>query len=138
MISTPTLVPSIELFNQAFSSNYAAVVGPQSLILISTLGSLWGVHTWQSRLAWSSARDHGLPFFKWISHISPSPYEVPLWAHAWSCFWVGVLGCLYLVSTAAFNSFVGGAILMQYMTYSICVVLLLMKGRSKFRHGPFG
>lgn len=137
VIATPTLVPSIELFNQAFSGNHAAVIGLQSLVLISTLGSLWGVHTWQSRLAWSFARDHGLPFSRWIGHISPSPYDVPLYAHAWSAFWVGVLGCLYLGSTVAFNSFVGGAILMQYITYSICVVLLLMKGRSKFQHGPF-
>lgn len=137
VITTPTLVPSIELFNQAFSGNRAAVIGLESLVLISTLGSLWGVHTWQSRLAWSFARDHGLPFSRWIGHISPSPFDVPIYAHAWSCFWVGILGCLYLASTVAFNSFVGGAILMQYMTYSICVILLLLKGRSNFQHGPF-
>lgn len=137
IISTPTLVPSIEFFNQAMRHNKTAVIALQSLVLISTLGSLWGVHTWQARLAWSFARDHGLPFSKWVGKTSGAPYDVPLYAHAWSCFWVGVLGCLYLGSTVAFNSFVGGAIMMQYVTYSICIVLLLIRGRSTFRHGPF-
>lgn len=98
---------------------------------------LLGIHTWQSRLAWSFARDHGLPLSKWIGHISPPPYDVPLYAHAWSTFWVGVLGCLYLGSSVAFNSFVGGAIILQYLTYSICIVLLLVHGRENFHHGPF-
>lgn len=137
IITTPTLVPSIELFNQVFSGNTKAAIGLQTLILITDLGSTWGVHTWQSRLAWSFARDHGLPFSKHLGHIAGSPYDVPLWAHAFSCFWVAILGCLYLGSTVAFNSFVGGAIIMQYITYSICIVLLLMKGRKHFRHGPF-
>lgn len=137
VISTPTLVPSIEFFNQAFSGRFSAVVGMQSLVLISTVGSVWGVHTWSARLAWSFARDGGLPFSKYLGHISGPPYEVPLCAHAWSCFWVSVLGCLYLGSSVAFNSFVGGAIILQYLTYSICLVLLLVKGRRNFRHGPF-
>lgn len=137
IITTPTLVPSIELFNQAFSGNHAAVFAMQSLVLVATLGSIWGCHTWASRLAWSFARDHGLPFSKQLGSIAKQPFDVPLWAHAWSCFWVGVLGCLYLGSSVAFNSFVGGAIIMQYMTYSICIVLLLIKGRSTLRHGPF-
>lgn len=137
VISTPTYVPSLEFFRQAFSGNNSAAIGLQSLVLISTCGSLWGCHAWQARLAWSFARDKGLPFSKWIGHIARPPFGVPLAAHAWSCFWVGVLGCLYLGSTVAFNSFVGGAIMMQYVTYSTCIVLLLMKGRSTFHHGPF-
>lgn len=136
IISTPTLVASLEFFRQAMGSNSGAI-GLQCLVLVSTCGSLWGCHAWQSRLAWSFARDHGLPFSKYIGHIAGPPFGVPLAAHAWSCFWVGVLGCLYLGSTVAFNSFVGGAIMMQYMTYSTCIILLLLKGRSTFRHGPF-
>jgi choline transport protein len=96
IISTPTYVASLEFFNQAFSGNHSAAIGLESLVLISTCGSLWGCHAWQARLAWSLARDRGLPLYTWIGHIAPPPFGVPLAAHTWSCFWVGVLGCLYL------------------------------------------
>lgn len=54
IISTPTLVPSVELFNQVFRGNHSAVIGLQSLLLISTVGSFWGyIHgnrDWPGRL----------------------------------------------------------------------------------------
>lgn len=88
-------------------------------------------------MAWALARDQGWPFAERLSHVTPAPYDVPLWAHLWSCIWVAVLGCLYLGSTAAFNSFIGGGLLLQYLSYSICVIVLLIHGRNKIAHGPF-
>lgn len=136
MVATPTGVPSLELFRQATGSTSGAI-GLQCLVLIAFIGAIQGVHTWQSRIAWSFARDRGWPFSNSLAKVAPSPFGVPFWAHLWSCSWVAVLGCLYLGSSVAFNSFIGSSILFQYLSYSICIVLLLLRGRKHLNHGPF-
>lgn len=137
VILTPTGVPSLELFSQAFSGNTAAAIGLQSLVVVTFLGSVFGAHTWQSRLCWTLARHNGLPFSEHLKSIAPEPFGTPLWAHILSCCCVALLGFVYLGSTTAFNSFVSGGLLLQYMSYSACIVCLLIHGRSKFEHGPF-
>jgi choline transport protein len=44
---------------------------------------------------------------------------------------------LYLASVTAFNSFVGAAICLQYLTYATPAALFLVRGRKGFPHGPF-
>ena len=63
--------------------------------------------------------------------------DVPLRAHALSCVIVAAVGCLYLGSSTAFNSMVTATITLLYMSYSIPVVCLLIKGRNNIPHGPF-
>lgn len=134
VIATPTYVPALELFRQATSTNGALVL--EMMFVLCGFGCLFAIHTWQCRLAWSFSRDRGFPFSKYLSKVAPAPYNVPLWAHLWSSVWVAILGFLYLASSTAFNSLVTGCILLQYVSYLIPVVLLMMRGR-KIRHGPF-
>ncbi|OBT90444.1 hypothetical protein VE02_01221 [Pseudogymnoascus sp. 03VT05] len=136
VVGTATGVPSLQLFFNSIGST-AGAIGLQSLILVVFIGAVYGVHTWQSRMAWSFARDQGWPFSRTMSKLAPSPMNVPLVAHIWSCLWVAVLGCVYLGSSVAFNSFISGGILLQYISYSICIALLLIYGRDKLAHGPF-
>lgn len=86
---------------------------------------------------WSFSRDNGFPFSSYLSRVAPAPYNVPLWAHIFSTFWIAVLGFLYLISTSAFGSLVTGCILMQYVSYSIPVVLLMLQNRKLSNPGPF-
>lgn len=137
IFATPTYVPSLQLFVQVFNGRTAGAIGLQSLIFITFLGSIFGAHTWQARLCWTFARQNGLPFSDRLGQIAPNPFGVPLWAHGFSCCCVAVLGFVYLGSTTAFNAFVGSGLLLQYMTYSVCVVGLFWRGRSNFAHGPF-
>ncbi|KAJ5805085.1 hypothetical protein N7474_010972 [Penicillium riverlandense] len=137
VLKTDTGLPSLELFLQVFQGQKTGPIALQTLLLVASLGAVFGIQTWQTRLAWSIARDGGFPLSKYIKKIAPAPYEVPFWAHLWSSLFVALLGCLYLGSSIAFNSFVGGGILMQYVAYSICIVLLLHRGRSRIPHGPF-
>ncbi|OJI96736.1 hypothetical protein ASPVEDRAFT_122672 [Aspergillus versicolor CBS 583.65] len=137
VISTPTLVPSLEVFRQACNSSTAAALGLQTLVVAVFLGSIFGAHTWQARLCWSLARQKGLPGSKCLSQIAPRPFSVPLWAHFTSCVIVSLLGIIYLGSSVAFNAFVSCGIYFQYTTYSICVICLFLRGRSRFAHGPF-
>ena len=126
----------IEVFLQAFSGNKAAALGLESLVLIPTLLSIVGIHTWQSRMAWALSRDKGFPLHQYLSKIWPEPFSTPVAAHLWSSLWTALCGCLYLASTTAFSSLISASIVLQYITYSIAVSLLLLKGRANVSPGP--
>lgn len=135
LFNTPTLVPILELFNQALQSRAGAVV-LEVMIIATGIGCQIACHTWQSRLCWSFARDRGLPGSGWLAKVHPK-LDVPLNAHFTSCVIVTILGCLYLGSYTAFNSMVTACIVLLYISYSIPVASLLIKGRDNIVHGPF-
>lgn len=101
LFATLTGVPILELYYQALSVKSGAIV-LESLIIATGVGCMIASHTWQSRLCWSFARDRGLPFARYLSHVHPT-LDVPLQAHFVSCVIVAILGCLYLGSYTAFN-----------------------------------
>ena len=96
-----TGVPILTLFFQALATKAGAIT-LESLIMATGVGCMIASHTWQSRLCWSFARDKGVPFSRYLSHVNPA-LDVPLRAHFVSCVIVAVLGCLYLGSYTAFN-----------------------------------
>lgn len=132
---TPTLVPILALYNQALQSRAGAIV-LEAMFIATGIWCLVASHTWQSRLCWSFARDGGLPGSKWLSHVDRR-VDVPIPAHIVSNVFVILLGLLYIGSYTAFNSMVTACIVLLYMSYSIPVVCLLIKGRNNIRHGPF-
>lgn len=133
--TTSTLVPILALFYQALGSKAGAIV-LESMFIATGIWCLVASHTWQSRLCWSFARDGGLPFSKFLSHVDPR-VDVPLRAHFVSCVIVKILGLLYLGSYTAFNSMVTACIVLLYVSYAIPVICLLIKGRNNIQHGPF-
>ena len=133
--TTSTLVPILALFDQALGNTAGAIV-LEALVIATGIWCLVASHTWQSRLCWSFARDGGLPFSKFLSHVNPS-VDVPLRAHFVSCVIVTVLGLLYLGSYTAFNSMVTACIVLLYVSYAIPVICLLIRGRNNIHHGPF-
>ncbi|KAF4834401.1 Swainsonine transporter swnT [Colletotrichum tropicale] len=120
-----------------FRQNKHAAFGLQSLVLVSTTGAMFGVQTWQSRLAWAFARNRGFPFQSYLRRVVPSPFNTPVWAILWSACWTALLSFVYLASETAFSSLISCGILLQYLSYAVPLVLLLCHGRSNFAHGPF-
>lgn len=136
VVGTATGVPSLQLFYNSTHSVAGACM-LQTMILVAFFGAVYSIHTWQSRMAWSFARDRGWPLSGYLSRLAPAPMGVPLMAHIWSCLWIAALGCVYLGSSLTFGAFVSGGILLQYLSYAICIALLLLHGRDRFEHGPF-
>ena len=101
LFSTETGVPILQLFYQAVASKAGAIV-LESLIIATGVRCFIASHTSQSRLCWSFARDGGVPFSAFLSHVHPT-LDVPLQAHLLSCVIVAIIGCLYLGSYTAFN-----------------------------------
>lgn len=133
--TTPTLVPFLQLLYQALNNTAGAIV-LEAMFMATGVWCLVASHTWQSRLCWSFSRDGGLPGSKFLSKVDHR-VDVPLRAHFASCFIVLLLGLLYLGSYTAFNSMVTACIVLLYISYSIPVVCLLIKGRENIKHGPF-
>ncbi|KAF8609631.1 amino acid transporter [Ceratobasidium sp. AG-I] len=133
--STTTGVPILALYQQATRSVAGAII-LQVLVVLTGIGCLTACHTWQARLAWSFARDRGMPGSRYWSVVHPK-LDVPLNAHVMSSTWVAVLGCLYIASTTAFNSMVTGCLVFLYISYAIPVSCLLARGRNSIKHGPF-
>jgi choline transport protein len=121
----------------AFGESKAAAIAFQIAIFISAVGAMWGIHVWQSRLAWTIGLNKGFPFSKHIGQVMGAPFHTPIYALIWSAAFTSLLGFLYLGSQTAFNSLVSAGILLQYASYAIPIVLLLKHGRSRFQHGPF-
>ncbi|KAK2735552.1 choline transport protein [Colletotrichum kahawae] len=119
------------------TGSQAAAVGLWVPVMITTIGAMWSIQTWQSRLAWTISREAGFPLHRHLSKIAPSPLHTPLWSLVFSASGTAIFGCLYLASDLAFNSLISTGLLLQYISYSIPVVLALMQGRSRFKHGPF-
>lgn len=99
--ATSTGVPILALFYQALGSKAGAIT-LEALIIATGIGCLIACHTWQSRLCWSFARDHGIPFSSYFAKVNPR-LDVPLRAHFLSCALVAIVACLYLGSYVAFN-----------------------------------
>ncbi|KAK3079959.1 hypothetical protein LTS18_003493, partial [Coniosporium uncinatum] len=133
--ATSTYVPILELFYRALN-NYGGAIFLECLIVLTGFGCLIASHTWQSRLCWSFARDRGLPGHRWLAKVNPK-LDVPLNAHITSCIIVAAVGCIPLGSYTAFNSMVTACIVLLYISYSIPVACLLLRGRSTLRPGPF-
>ncbi|KAF4465386.1 choline transport [Fusarium albosuccineum] len=127
---------ALALFYRITNSK-AAAVGLWIPVLITTAGAVWSIQTWQSRLAWTISREAGFPLHRHLSKLAPSPLHTPLWSLIFSASGTAIFGCLYLGSDLAFNSLISTGILLQYISYSIPVVLVLIQGRSNFQHGPF-
>jgi choline transport protein len=115
----------------------AVAIGLWIPILLITITAVWGVHTWQSRLAWTLSRESAFPMHQYFSKVAPAPFYTPVWSLVGSATGTAILGFLYLGSDVAFNSLAATGLLIQYISYSIPVGLVLVRGRSSFRHGPF-
>lgn len=127
----------------------AAAVSLWIPVLLTVVAAVWSIQTWQSRLAWTISREGGFPFHERLSRIAPAPFRTPIGALVMSATLHAILGCLYLGSDLAFNALISSGIMLQYLSYSIPVVLMLtqrsrrdeddleIKGRAGFANGPF-
>ncbi|KAK5996415.1 Choline transport protein [Cladobotryum mycophilum] len=127
-VSTSPL-PSIELIYQATGNKNVTVflVAWLLAVYITCLPAQWVT---SGRLAWAFARDNGVPYSSYFSHIDPRlgfPVRTTIAAFVFVC----IYGLLYLASTTAFNSIITSAVLYLNITYAVPQVILLFKGRNQ-------
>ncbi|KAI1335306.1 putative amino acid permease [Xylariaceae sp. FL0016] len=135
-LNSPTGFPIIEIFFNATKS-YAATNAMVSALIISIFFSALGLLASASRLIWAFARDDGLPFPRYFSHVSHR-FGIPIRAILWSAFVIMILGLINLGSTTAFNALVSLALLGQYTTYVLPTIFILARRLSPGKNIPFG
>ncbi|KAH7360368.1 amino acid/polyamine transporter I [Rhexocercosporidium sp. MPI-PUGE-AT-0058] len=133
--NTPTLLPIIEVYYQATKSKPATNLLVFMIALVLFI-SLFNIFASVSRLAWSFARDNGLPFSKTFSYIHPT-LKIPLN----SLLLVGTVCCLLALinigSSTAFNALISLPTIALYISYFIPIVFIVIR-KLQNRHPKYG
>ncbi|KAL4952139.1 amino acid/polyamine transporter I [Aspergillus filifer] len=117
-------LPSVELIYQATGSKNVTLF-LEIWILVVYISCIPGQWVTSGRIAWAFARDNGVPFSSYFSHISPNlhfPVRTTLTAFLFTLLY----GLLYLASTTAFNSIITSAVLFLNITYAVPQGILLI------------
>lgn len=125
--------PIAQLLLDSLDSQALTVVGLLVYIVCMLAASVC-LLTSLSRILWSVARQHALPFSGWISSIN-SYYDLPVNAICAGGILITVIGAIILGSSTAVNAILGGSIVLAYTSYLIVVATLFYSGRaSVFLH----
>lgn len=74
IIETPTGYPFLAIFQNGVSSIGGASTMGAIVAVLGVCATIAFVAT-SSRMTWSFARDHGLPFWKYLSKVSHTPHD---------------------------------------------------------------
>jgi amino acid transporter len=117
-----TEFPFIYVFKQAVSTQ--GVNGLTSIVLVLVIASNISFNASASRQTFSFARDHGLPFSRWLSTVHPKRH-IPANAILLSCMISVLLSLINIGSTVAFEAIVSlnvAALMSTYMVSISCVL----------------
>ena len=130
------ILPIVNIFTQSTHSKIVSIF-LVFLILGNLLFSGIGSVTTSSRAVYSFSRDHAIPRHHLWTYVDPSSVsKVPKYSIWLSMAISYFLGLLALFSTAAFNAFVGAAILCLCSATVIPLILVLISGRRSIRNAP--
>ena len=122
-------LPYTELFRQITDSKTITtlIMCWVTVVLYSALIGQWVTC---GRLAWAFARDGGLPYSSFFSHVSER-HKFPVRTTILALVFCSIYGLLYLISTTAFNSIITSAVLYLNITYAIPQGLIAIRGRKR-------
>lgn len=104
------------------------------LFIFNGLGQCVSIFTTGSRLTWGFARDGGLPFSGYLSHIDGT-WKAPvraLWAQG--CL-VALVGVLYLFADTVLQAILSVSTIALTISYGIPIAVLLLVGRENLPAG---
>lgn len=107
-----------------------------ALFIFNGLGQGISVLTTASRLSWGFARDGGLPWSRYFSHVD-RVWQVParaLWGQA---FLIALVGILYLFAQTVLQAILSVSTIALTISYGIPILALLVTGRDRLPPGPF-
>ncbi|KAM5360297.1 hypothetical protein ACJZ2D_013856 [Fusarium nematophilum] len=128
VVATPTGMPLTELALQATGSRAAACIMSCMMAICFVHGTNGSV-TSASRLLYAMARDRGIIFHNYFSHINPT-LEVPVRTIMLSWVFNVLFGLLYLGPVVAFNAFVASCTVFLNVSYAFPLIVLLIRGRK--------
>ena len=130
------ILPIVNIFINSTNSMIVSF-----FLVLMILGNLFfsgiGSMTTSSRAVYSFSRDHAIPRHDLWTFVKPeSQSKVPVNSVLLSMAISYILGLLALFSTAAFNAFIGAAVLCLCSGTCIPLVLVLFRRRRVLRNAP--
>lgn len=121
-LNDPSGYPFIYVFSQAMPNSGVTALTIIILLIVIAANISWNAST--ARQTFAFARDNGLPFFKWMSHISTTK-EIPVNSIVLTCIITCLLSLINIGSATAFNAIISlqaCAIMMTYFVSMSCVL----------------
>jgi choline transport protein len=132
IVNSATGLPFMDLVVNAIGLNGGVAL--IALFEFNGLGQGVSIMTTASRLTWGFARDSGLPFSGYLSHVD-SKWNVPartLWLQG---FLIALVGVLYLFANTVLQAILSVSTIALTISYGMPIVALLIAGRDKLPPG---
>lgn len=132
IINSPTGLPFMDLIQDAIGLKGGVAL--IALFEFNGLGQGVSIATTASRLTWGFARDSGLPFSKYFSHVDTT-WKVPARALWLQGFLIGLVGILYLFANTVLDAILSVSTIALTISYGMPIFALLIVGRDKLPSG---
>ncbi|KAF1991705.1 GABA permease [Aulographum hederae CBS 113979] len=131
-LNDPTFFPFFYVFRSA--TNIGTIPIAVVIVLVLIFANT-GANASTSRQTFAFARDHGLPFHKWISAVDPKS-QIPRNAVLLTCIITILLSLINLGSLVAFNAIISLQLMALMATYSLSIGCVLYKRTLGDRNLP--
>lgn len=141
VIDSPTGLPFVELVQETIGLQGGCAL--LSLFIFNGLCQGVSIATTASRLTWGFARDAGLPWSSYFTHVD-TIWRVPARALWLQGVLIGLIGVLYLFANTVLEAILSVSTIALTVSYGMPIAALLLVGRDKlppggeFRLGKFG
>lgn len=134
---SPTALPIIEVYWEATKSRHGTNILVTMMAFVLFI-SLFNIFASVSRLTWSFAKDHGLPFSDAFSYLHPT-LNVPVNALLLVGVICALLSLINIGSSTAFNALISLPLITLYISYGIPITFILIRKVRGLhtRYGPF-
>lgn len=116
--------PFIYVFQKTVSTG--GVNAMTIMVLILVIASNVSFNASTSRQTFAFARDNGLPFARWISHVHPT-LQIPANAVFLSCLISALLSVINIGSDVAFNAIISLQVVALMFTYAVSISCVLYR-----------
>lgn len=128
LIATPYAQPYVQIFYNVTQSRSASTALTALIFVLLIFGVINQVTT-TSRQLWSFARDNGLPYSQFLSHVRPG-WDIPLNAVAVTVGFSVIVSMIILGSPVAFFTLTSICNSALYASYMICIASMLWRRLS--------
>lgn len=134
VLNSPSGLPFVQLVISTVGRGGGAAL--ITLFLFNGLGQGVSIATTASRLTWGFARDGGIPWSTYFTHVD-SYWNVPMRALWCQAFWIGLVGVLYLFANTVLEAILSVSTIALTISYVLPIIALLVVGRDKLPPGKF-
>ncbi|KAK5791743.1 hypothetical protein VI817_007052 [Penicillium citrinum] len=134
VLDSPSGLPFMELITSTIGLKGGIVL--MVLFIANGLGQAVSIMTTSSRLTWGFARDGGLPWSQYFTHVDKT-WKMPVRALWLQGLLIALVGVLYLGVNTVLQAILSVSTIALTISYCIPILSLLLVGRHRLPPGEF-